>query len=63
MGPTPTLALPARFQGAPKTGRIDAAQLQHYDRFGVEVVPVMRFGQPKRRYLRISAHLYSTRAD
>ena len=62
LGSMAALPLPARFQGAPGTGRIDAEQLQLYDRFGVEV-PLMRFGQPERRYLRISAHLYNTRAD
>ena len=51
-----TLPLPARFQGALITGRIDAKQQQFYDRFGVEVRQV-RFGQPNCRYLRSSAHL------
>jgi isopenicillin-N epimerase len=62
LGSMATLELPARFQAAPRTGRIDAEQLQLYDQFGVEV-PLMRFGQPERRYVRISAHLYNTRAD
>jgi len=62
LGAMATLALPARFQGRPRTGRIDAEQMRLYDRFGVEV-PFMRFGQPEHRYLRISAHLYNTLAD
>jgi isopenicillin-N epimerase len=62
LGSMATLALPDRFQGVPKAGRIDAEQIELYDRFGIEV-PLVRFGQPERRYLRISAHVYNTRAD
>jgi isopenicillin-N epimerase len=57
-----TLPLPSRFQATPKTGKLDAEQEQLYDRFNVEV-PFVRFGQPQRRYFRISAHLYNTLAD
>lgn len=62
LGSMATLALPDRFQGIAKAGRIDAEQIELYDRFGIEV-PLMRFGQPERRYFRISAHVYNTRAD
>jgi hypothetical protein len=59
---TITIALPERFQGVPKAGRIDAEQERLYDRFGIEV-PLLRFDQPERRYLRISAHIYNSSAE
>jgi isopenicillin-N epimerase len=62
LGSMATIPLPARFQGVPKAGRIDAEQLQLYDRFGIEV-PFMRFGEPRHRYLRISAQLYNSQRD
>jgi len=62
LGSMATVALPTRFQGAARTGRIDTEQKHLYDHYGVEV-PFVRFGQPEQRYLRISAHLYNTLAD
>ena len=53
-----TLPLPESLQGRPKTGKIDAEQLELYDRFALEV-PLLRFGAPERRYFRISAQLYN----
>ena len=62
LGSMATLPLPAVFQGRPKDGRIDAEQLDLYDKFGVEV-PFMRIGRPEKRYFRISAHLYNAVSD
>lgn len=62
LGSMASVALPTCFQGAARTGRIDAEQKHLYDHYGVEV-PFVRFGQPEQRYLRISAHLYNTLAD
>jgi isopenicillin-N epimerase len=59
LGAMATLPLPQRFQGVPRSGRIDAEQEQLYDRFRIEV-PLMRFGQQERRYFRISAHIYNS---
>jgi len=54
-----TIPLPTRFQGVPRSGKIDAEQLQLYDTFGIEV-PFTRFGSQQRRYFRISAQFYNT---
>ena len=54
-----TLALPTRFQGRRKAGKIDREQLELYDRFGIEV-PLMRFGEPEWRWFRVSAQVYNT---
>jgi isopenicillin-N epimerase len=62
LGSMATLPLPLRFQGRPRSGKIDAEQLRLYDKFGIEV-PFFRLGQPKRRYFRISAQLYNSLAD
>jgi isopenicillin-N epimerase len=62
LGAMATIPLPARFQGIPKNGKIDPEQLQLHDKFRVEV-PFVRAGQPERRYFRISAHAYNSRAD
>ena len=62
LGSMATLPLPERFQGKPRNGRIDPEQLRLYDDFGIEV-PFMRFGQPERRYFRVSAQVYNTLAD
>jgi isopenicillin-N epimerase len=59
LGAMATLPLPPRFQGVPRSGRIDAEQERLYDRFRIEV-PLMRVGQPERRYFRISAHIYNS---
>ncbi len=57
LGSMATVALPAHFQGAPRSGRIEAEQAQLYDRFGVEV-PFVRFGRPEHRYVCL---LYTSR--
>ena len=62
LGAMATVPLPERFQDRLKTGKIDADQLRLYDEFGIEV-PLMRFGQPARRYLRVSCQLYNTLAE
>ena len=62
LGSMATLPLPQKFQGLPRSGKIDSEQLRLYDEFGMEV-PFFRIGQPERRYFRISAHLYNSLAD
>ncbi len=62
LGSMATLALPERFQGAPKSGKIDREQLRLYDEFGIEV-PFVRAGLPERRCLRISAQIYNSLAE
>jgi isopenicillin-N epimerase len=58
LGSMVTLPLPGRFQSAARSGKIDSEQLQLYDEFRIEV-PFTRFGQPERRWFRVSAHLYN----
>ena len=62
LGSMATVPLPGRLQATPAAGKIDAEQLQLYDRFGIEV-PFSRIGRPARRYLRFSAQLYNGAAD
>jgi isopenicillin-N epimerase len=62
LGSMATIPLPARFQGRPRIGKIDAEQLRLYDDHRIEV-PFVRLGDPERRYLRISAQLYNSPAD
>ena len=62
LGSMATLPLPQRFQGHPKTAKIDPEQLRLYDEFGIEV-PFFRIGQPQRRYFRISAQIYNSLAE
>jgi isopenicillin-N epimerase len=59
LGAMATIPMPARFQGRSRAGKIDAEQLQLYDRFRIEV-PFVRMGKPQRRYFRISAELYNS---
>jgi isopenicillin-N epimerase len=59
LGSMATIPLPERFQGAPARDKIDAEQLELYDRFGIEV-PLARSGAPERRYFRVSAQIYNT---
>jgi isopenicillin-N epimerase len=59
LGAMATLPLPLRFQGVPRSGKIDSEQELLYDRFRVEV-PLVRVGQPERRYFRVSAHIYNS---
>ncbi len=62
LGTLATLPLPPRFQGVPRSGRIDPEQKQLYDQFRIEV-PFMRFGQPEGRYFRVSAHIYNALSE
>jgi isopenicillin-N epimerase len=62
LGSMATLPLPPRFQGRPKSGRIDPEQRLLYDRFAIEV-PFYRFGRPEKRWVRLSAQLYNSLAD
>jgi isopenicillin-N epimerase len=62
LGSMATIPLPQRFQSRPAAGKIDAEQLELYDRFDIEV-PFMRFGKPERRWLRLSAQLYNSPAE
>jgi isopenicillin-N epimerase len=62
LGSMATLPLPARFQGRPKSGRIDLEQRRLYDQFGIEV-PFFHIGQPEKRWFRFSAQLYNSLAD
>lgn len=62
LGSMATIPLPERFQPVPAAGKIDAEQFRLYDRFGIEV-PFSRFGEPERRWLRISAQIYNSPAE
>ncbi len=62
LGSIAAIPLPERFQGVPRSGKIDPEQLRLYDEFGIEV-PFSRIGNPERRYFRISAHIYNSLAD
>jgi isopenicillin-N epimerase len=57
-----TIPLPKRFQGRKAGGKIEREQLALYDQFGIEV-PLMRFGTPERRWLRVSAQVYNSAAE
>jgi len=54
--------LPAQFQGAPRSGRIDPEAKRLYDEFGIEI-PFLRIGDQEKRYFRISAQIYNTLED
>jgi isopenicillin-N epimerase len=62
IGSMATIPLPERFQHRRSRGKIDDEQLELYDRFGIEV-PMCRFGEPERRWLRVSAQIYNSPAD
>ncbi len=62
LGAMATIPLPAAFQGVPASGKMDAEQLRLYDRFGIEV-PLTRFGEPERRWFRVSAQMYNCPAE
>jgi isopenicillin-N epimerase len=62
LGSMATIPLPNRFQGKPRTSKIDPEQLALYDQFGIEV-PFVRLGKPVRRYFRISAQIYNSLED
>jgi isopenicillin-N epimerase len=59
LGSMATIPLPERFACAPRQGRIDPEQLRLYDEYGIEV-PFNRFGQPEKRWFRVSAHIYNS---
>lgn len=62
LGSMAAVPLPERFQGRRSRGKIDELQLALYDRFGIEV-PVNCFGEPQRRWVRVSAQIYNSPAD
>ena len=58
-----TLILPdALQQPPPDSARFDLVQSRLHSEFNVEV-PVVRWGEPKRRYVRISAQAYNSADD
>jgi isopenicillin-N epimerase len=62
LGSMATIPLPERFQGVPRSGRIDAEQNALHDGGSIEV-PFLRFGDPPRRFFRISAQIYNRLDD
>jgi isopenicillin-N epimerase len=62
IGSMATLPLPDRFQGLPRTGKLDREQERLYDVHDIEV-PLLRIGGTERRWFRISAQIYNTRDD
>lgn len=62
LGAMATLPLPERFQGRPRRQRVEDEQQRLYDEFGIEV-PLFRWGQPERRWLRLCAHVYNHPAE
>jgi isopenicillin-N epimerase len=61
LGSMATIPLPERFQTAPFTANaIDPLQTNLFDQYAIEV-PIVRWGDPDRRWLRISAHAYNSR--
>src|SRR2546426_6604824 len=62
LGAMATLPLPEKFQGLPRTGKIDLEQQRLYDEFGIEV-PLMRIGKNEGRWFRVSAQLYNSLAE
>jgi isopenicillin-N epimerase len=59
IGSMATLPLPARYQGVPRSGKIDLEARRLYDEYRIEV-PFMRIGPSGKRYFRISAQIYNT---
>jgi isopenicillin-N epimerase len=62
LGAMATIPLPKALQNRPRVGKIDPEQSRLYDEFSIEV-PLLRHGQPPRRYLRISAQVYNSVAE
>ncbi len=57
------IPLPEPLQRRPFLGeRFDPIQTEIYEKARVEI-PIMRWGEPVRRWLRLSAHAYNTTAD
>lgn len=58
-----TLMLPEPLQQAPIDGaRFDSVQIKLHSEYGIEA-PIVRWGEPKRRYVRISAQAYNNTED
>jgi len=58
-----TLLLPTALQQPPlDSGRFDSVQARLHTEHGVEV-PIVRWGEPKRRYVRFSAQAYNCTED
>jgi isopenicillin-N epimerase len=58
-----TIPLPERLQRVPHVlGRFDFIQNRLLDKHGIEV-PIVRWGEPQRRFIRISAQAYNDTAD
>jgi isopenicillin-N epimerase len=58
-----TIPLPEPLQQPPPNGaRYDPVQNRIHDDYGVEV-PIVRWGEPRRRYIRISAQAYNSTED
>ena len=62
LGSLASLPLPDRFQGRPRSGKIDAEQLCLYNEFGIEV-PFSRIGPKRVRHFRVSAQIYNSPAQ
>lgn len=62
LGSLATVPLPADFPDEPRHEKIDAEQAVLYDRYAIEV-PFSRFGNPVRRWFRISAQIYNSMAE
>lgn len=62
LGSLATIPLPADFPDEPRREKIDAEQAALYDRYAIEV-PFSCFGNPARRWFRISAQIYNSMAE
>jgi len=63
LGTMATIPLPEPLQRVPHvTGRFDSIQTRLLDQHGIEV-PIVRWGEPRRRFVRISAHAYNSTED
>ena len=63
LGAMATLPLPERLQGAPPAaGTPDPLHLRLFQEYGIEV-PMLHWGAPSRRYIRISAQAYNSPAQ
>lgn len=58
LGSMATIPLPPSLQLPPKVARTDPLQARLLDEFGIEV-PVVHWGDPAKRHIRISAHAYN----
>jgi isopenicillin-N epimerase len=61
LGSMATIQLPARFQSLPASPQgIDPLQTRLFEDYAIEV-PIVYWGEPRQRWLRISAHGYNSR--